>query len=162
MEVLFKITAGGIATTTPEFFVGFSNRNPTGTDYETFNEQGCFFFASSTVANWQAACKNSTSMLVVDTGFSSSTYPGAYGNGSLQKMRVMLFPDNAQFYMSRPDTPFGRPSAPMQLVAQIWFPSGFESAQAMHPYVRSSTGQRAVARTYALNYFRSWWYVPGE
>jgi hypothetical protein len=162
MEVKVKILAGAVATTTPEFFVGFTSKNPAATDYEVFNDEGCFFFASTTQANWVAACKTSTSMQTVVTTAPTSTYPGNYTWGQEQTLRVMLSPDKAYFYIGYGPTtaPLATAAMPMQLVAEMNISPAWTTA--FKALVRTTTGQRAAARTIAVNYMRVWWFTPGE
>ena len=67
------------------YMLGFSAATGVSANYATDAQDGCFFVASSTKANWQAVCR-STTATIVDTGVASSTV--TTGDSAWRQFRI--------------------------------------------------------------------------
>lgn len=67
------------------YMLGFSAATGVSADYATDAQNGCFFVASSTKANWQAVSRNTTAT-IIDTGVASSTV--TTGDSAWRQFRV--------------------------------------------------------------------------
>lgn len=84
--------------TTTQTFIGFSNIASAGTTYETAPTAGCFFTASTTIANWRAICRTSLGAQTnVDTGIASTTV--TTGNGVPYRFMIEADTTGAKFYI---------------------------------------------------------------
>lgn len=109
-ESVMRITTPTNATSS-YFYFGFVNTNVAGSTFELEPTGGCFFMASTSLANWQAICRTSiANTTIVDTGFASST--SATTVGRFQRFRISADVDGVDFYM-------GSSTAPLRQVARI-------------------------------------------
>lgn len=91
--------------TSSYYHIGFSNTDPTGISFDIEPTIGCYFVASSTLANWQAQCRTSyANTTTVDTGFASSTTLS--GQGAFYRFRIQADKNKADFFMSSSTAPF--------------------------------------------------------
>lgn len=85
--------------TSTKAYIGFSNIASAGTTYEVEPTVGCYFVASSTLANWNAVCRTSAAaQTVVDTGVASTTALGT-GNGRPYRFFIEADSTHAVFYI---------------------------------------------------------------
>ncbi len=96
VEVIARISTP-LATTTA-WTIGFSNAaNGGGVSRQLEPSSGCYFEASSTLANWQAICKNNGTATIVDTLIASSTSFTAAGQ--FYRFRIEMDANAANFYI---------------------------------------------------------------
>lgn len=79
------VRINGAATGTA-FYLGMPNEDPNSNGFESAPDNGCWFTASSTQANWKAVCADNGAYNILDTGIGSSTAIG--GTGKFFHMRV--------------------------------------------------------------------------
>lgn len=110
LETTARINTPQNATST-NFYIGFVNIAVGLTAFEQEPTAGCYFVASTTLANWQGQCRTSiANTTTVDTGFASTT--NMTGTGSYQLFRIEADSNGARFYMASS-------TAPLRLVANI-------------------------------------------
>jgi hypothetical protein len=85
--------------TSTRAYIGFTNIASAGTAYEIEPTIGCYFTASSSLANWQAVCRTSAAaQTVVDTGVASTTAAGT-GNGRPYRFFIEADSVEAKFFI---------------------------------------------------------------
>ncbi len=85
--------------TSTKAYIGFTNLATAGAAYEIEPTVGCYFMASSTVANWQAVCRTSAAVqTVVDTGVATTTTTGT-GNSRPRRFFIEADSLEARFYI---------------------------------------------------------------
>ena len=93
-----RIASVQLATTSHNFYIGFTNLATAGTAYETRPTQGCYFTASSTEANWKAVSQNSSANITItDTGVASSSV--TTGTGAWRRFKIATDSNGCNFYM---------------------------------------------------------------
>lgn len=89
--------------TSTVFHIGWSNMDISAATFNGEPTAGCWFVASSTIADWYVQCRtaagtaNTTS---IDTGVASSTT--LTGTGSFYRFRIEADNTNARFYIQKP------------------------------------------------------------
>jgi hypothetical protein len=140
MQTSARIGAIQQATSTSFTFIGFANTTGLSPDYAAM-PSGCMLTASSTAANWIAACRVpiTGTYSQVDTGVASSTV--LTGDGSFRRFRVNMDGTAADFYIQSPGGTLTR-------VAQITGAS-VPSTAALNPIV--AIGKNHVGTTHELH-----------
>lgn len=93
-----RIASVQLATTSHNFYIGFTNLATAGTTYETRPTQGCYFTASSTEANWKAVSQNSAANITItDTGVASSSV--ITGTGEWRRFYVAADANGCSFFL---------------------------------------------------------------
>lgn len=99
MEVTARLTSIASGATTSIYIIGYVTYPDVTATTRTEPTAGCFFIASSTVANWMATCRTALGTgTIVDTGFASTTILA--GSGAYRTFRIDADATNAKFYMT--------------------------------------------------------------
>lgn len=99
LEVTARIHTIQNWATSTRAYIGFTNIASAGTTYEIEPTIGCYFTASSSLANWQAVCRTSAAaQTVVDTGVASTTAAGT-GNGHPYRFFIEADSVEAKFFI---------------------------------------------------------------
>lgn len=97
LEVTARIGAIVANSSTTAYVIGFSSA-PSAAPAATEPATGCFFIASSTMANWHATCRTALGAgTKVDTGVASTSI--ITGAGSWKTFRIDADSDNARFFI---------------------------------------------------------------
>ncbi len=98
-EITARITGIAATATTSAYMIGYTNHSNLGAPTVTEPTAGCFFIASSTLANWNATCRTALGTgTLVDTGIASTTILA--GSGAYRKFRIDADSTSAKFYMT--------------------------------------------------------------
>lgn len=150
LEVNYRIR--NTNSTTTRYYIGFTNLNIAGTTYETEPTVGCYFTASSTVANWHAICRTAAATLtMVDTGIAStSVIAGTSGTGyQFYNFRIEADDTGADFYIKTSE------SGILNKVARITttYPNNTLLNAGIH------YGIQSINTSSGFDYFRlrTWW-----
>lgn len=93
-----RIASVQLATTSHNFYIGFTNLATAGTAFETRPTQGCYFTASSTQANWWAVSMNSAANITMtDTGVASSSV--TTGTGAWRRFKISTDSTGCNFFL---------------------------------------------------------------
>jgi hypothetical protein len=144
-----SVRVNPVNASSTKFYIGFVNKNPTGSTYETEPTAGCYFTASSTQANWQAVCRTSGANITqINTGYASSSSVTA--NGQFYRLKVEMGNNIANFFIQNADN-----SALVQ-VAQITtnVPSTVATAAGVYLANDANTG---LNKFLDVGPIRFWW-----
>lgn len=142
--------------TTSIFVLGFVNKTTASSDLEIEPSRGCFFMASTSLANWQALCRTSiTNTTVVDTGVASTT--NSLGDSSYFKFRVEMTANFANFYMASTTAKGFRKVA---LIATNIPSSDPGGGATLSPDIFLGKTLAGNASGIDINYIRVWFYQP--
>lgn len=149
IEAVARIGLPSVATSS-YYYIGFVNISPTGSAFELEPTAGCYFVASTTLANWQAQCRTSlTNTTTVDTGFASTTNP--INTGSFARFRIEADVSGARFYMATS-------SKALQQVATIQ--SNFPTTTALSVGAYEANLVGGNAKRFDINSIKLWFSQP--
>lgn len=97
-EAVARVASPSTWGTSSFAIIGYGNVDPTGTSIEVAPTSGCYFTASSTIANWFATCANASNRSFVDTTIASTTAVGT-GATNFIRFRIDADADGARFFM---------------------------------------------------------------
>lgn len=98
MEATVALNNTTVWGTTTRAYIGFTNISAGGSTYETAPTAGCYFTASTSIANWYAVCQTSaTAQTRVDTGIASTT--STTTNPPPRRFLIEAGKDGVSFFM---------------------------------------------------------------
>ena len=135
------------------YMLGFSAATGVSADYATDAQNGCFFVASSTKANWQAVSR-STTATIVDTGVASSTV--TTGDGAWRQFRVDMIGGPTPYCVFRikqsATASWGPPVATIS--------TNIPSAVSLNPITSVGKVSAGLAPELHINRIRTWYNDP--
>lgn len=151
MEAVARINTPANATSS-QFYIGFSNVDPTGISFEIEPTAGCYFAATSSIAtgNWLAIARSTAALNTrVDTGFASSSNVTA--TGGYYRFRIESDQNGCRFYMASS-------TAALRLVANI--STNLPTATALNSGVWLAQTAAGFGKTLNIAYIKLWFNQP--
>lgn len=150
MDGTVRITTPQAASSTYLYF-GFDSTTRGAANFALEPTAGCYFVASSTLANWQAQCRTSmANTTTVDTGIASSTSNN--GAGDMMELRIEADNNGARFYIANST------SGGFKKVANIT--TNIPNTTVLHPNIYMADINAGNARGFEIGRLRLWLRQP--